>query len=60
MKRNSIKNSIRKVLLSSTIIVVLFVSLVTIILMSILRYRTEEAVVSQMKENVSYIVDKLR
>ena len=57
MKRNSIKNSIRKVLLSSTIIVVLFVSLVTIILMSVLRYRTQEAVVSQMKENVSYIVD---
>ena len=57
MKRNSINNSIRKVLLSSTIAVVLFMSIVTIILMSVFRYRTQGAVVTQMKENVSYIVD---
>lgn len=57
MKRNSINNSIRKVLLSSTIAVVLFMSIVTIVLMSVFRYRTQGAVVTQMKENVSYIVD---
>ena len=57
MKRNSIKNRIRKALLLSTIIAIFFMSAVTIIFMSILRLRTQEAVVSQMKENVSYIVD---